>query len=193
MVFTQEPDETPMVTKDLGDGQPTQCCIEDDGPTTQEPETGSPVPTFIIPRSFPKCYKQGMMPHPTDKHKYVVCEYIAVGPDKGWSIHIIDCVPGTRWNQPTQNCIQDDEPTTHSPTTQPPVTPSPTTAAPVTPSPTTQSHVTSTEGATTDAGVTFMVGTHPIRCYKNVYISHPTDRHKYIFCEYVAEGSRKGW
>jgi hypothetical protein len=46
MVFTQWPNETPRVTKDLGNGH-------------------------II-----RCNTQGMIPHPTDKYKYVICEYI---------------------------------------------------------------------------------------------------------------------
>jgi hypothetical protein len=55
-----------------------------------------------------RCYKQGMISHPTDRYKYVVCEYISVGSNKGWWIHIMGCAPGTRWHQPTQNCIADE-------------------------------------------------------------------------------------
>jgi hypothetical protein len=55
-----------------------------------------------------------MIPHPTDRYKYVNCEYTSVGSNKGWSIHIMSCAPGT------QNCIQDDELTAQTPTTESP-------------------------------------------------------------------------
>jgi sarcosine oxidase delta subunit len=133
VVLTQGPNETPMVTKDLGNGH-------------------------II-----RCYTQGMIPHPTDRNKYVVCEYIAVGTNKGWWIHIMGCAPGMRWNQSTQNCIHDDEPTTQEPETASPV-------------------------------VTKHLGNgHIIRCYKQGMIPHPTDRDKYVVCEYISVGSNKGW
>jgi hypothetical protein len=156
-------DENPFVTKDLGNG-------------------------LII-----RCYTQGMISHPTDRYKYVICEYISDGSNKGWHINIMNCAPGTRWYQPTQNCIRDDEPATHSPITQPPVTPSSTTAVPVTPSQTTQSHVISTERPTGDPYVTGTVDGHTVRCYKSGYIPHPTDRHKFIFCEYLDKGPKQGW
>jgi hypothetical protein len=77
--------------------------------TTQEPETASVMVTKIIDGGhIVRCYKQGMFPHPTDRYKYIVCEYIASGSNKGWWIHIMPCGPGTRWHQPLQQCIQDD-------------------------------------------------------------------------------------
>jgi sarcosine oxidase delta subunit len=133
VVFTQGPNETPMVTKDLGNGH-------------------------II-----RCYTQGLIPHPTDQYKYVVCEYVASGPNKGWWIHIMGCAPGMRWHQSTLNCIQDDEPTTQEPETVSPV-------------------------VTKDLG-----NGHIIRCYKQGMIPHPTDRYKYVVCEYIPEGKNKGW
>jgi hypothetical protein len=76
--------------------------------TTPEPETASAMVTKEIDGHTVKCYKQGMFSHPTDRHKYLVCEYIAEGPNKGWWIHIMSCGPGTRWHQPSQNCLSDD-------------------------------------------------------------------------------------
>jgi hypothetical protein len=79
-------------------------------PTTQPTEgsTGEPKVTAIVDKHIIRCYKSGYISHPTDRHKYIVCEYIAEGPKQGWWIHIMGCGPGTRWHQPTENCIQDD-------------------------------------------------------------------------------------
>jgi hypothetical protein len=78
-------DENPFVTKDLGNGH-------------------------II-----RCYTQGIIPHPIDRHKYLVCEYISDGSNRIWHINIMNCASGTRWYQPTQICIEDDESTTQVP------------------------------------------------------------------------------
>jgi hypothetical protein len=126
-------DENPFVTKDLGNGH-------------------------II-----RCYAQGMIPHPTDRYKYVICEYISDGSNKVWHINIMNCAPGTRWYQPTQICIQDDEPTTQEPETVSLL-------------------------VTKDLG-----NGHIIRCYKQGMLPHPTDRHKYAVCEYLGFGSPKNW
>jgi chitinase len=76
---------------------------------TEAVETSSVMVTKIIDGGHVvKCYKQGMFSHPTDRHKYIVCEYIASGASKGWWIHIMGCAPGTRWFQPAQNCIADE-------------------------------------------------------------------------------------
>jgi hypothetical protein len=83
-------------------------------PTTQPPVTPTEGGTtdggvtFKVGPNIVRCYKNGYISHPTDRHKYILCEYIADGPKKGWWIHILDCGPGTRWHQPTENCIQDD-------------------------------------------------------------------------------------
>jgi hypothetical protein len=84
-------------------------------------------------------------------------------------------------------CNIEDEatpaPSTLSPTTQPPTTLSPTT----------QSHVISTEGPTGDPHVKGVIDGLAVGCYKCGYNSHPTDRHKYIVCEYIAGGPKQGW
>jgi hypothetical protein len=144
--------------------QSTQNCIQDDKPTTQEPETATPVVTKVLPDGhLIRCFNQGKFPHPTDKHKYVVFEYVAVDPYKGWWIHIVGCAPGTIWHQQFQDCIADDEPTTQEPETASPFL------------------------------INVLPDGHRIRCYTQGMIPHPTDRYKYLTCEYISDGSNKGW
>jgi len=93
-------------------------------PSTHSPSTQSPTPKATSPPSQTtlavtpftakignqtiECFKSGYISHPLNRHKYIFCEYIAEGPQQGWWIHIMDCSPGTRWHQPTENCIQDE-------------------------------------------------------------------------------------
>ncbi|KAH9525953.1 Cht9p, variant 4 [Dermatophagoides farinae] len=75
-------------------------------PTTTEHTSETPKYTTYIDGHLIKCYKQGYLPHPTDVHKYLVCEYIAT-PNGGWWVHIMDCPKGTRWHATLKNCIQE--------------------------------------------------------------------------------------
>jgi len=106
---------TPTTTPTTPTTEPTTPTTEPTTPTTrptttQEPETASPVVTKIIDdgKTIIRCYKEGMIPHPTDKYKYVVCEYVSSGANKGWWIHIMGCAPGTKWEQKKQECILDE-------------------------------------------------------------------------------------
>lgn len=102
------PPTTPTTPKPTTTVQPTTA-KPTEAPTTREPTEEPKVTTITSTGHVIKCYHQGMFAHPTDRHKYVVCEYIASGSNKGWWIHIMGCAPGTRWHQPTQNCIGDDD------------------------------------------------------------------------------------
>ncbi|OTF82923.1 hypothetical protein BLA29_014546 [Euroglyphus maynei] len=73
-------------------------------PTTTEHTSETPKYTTYIDGHLIKCYKQGYLPHPTDVHKYLVCEYIAT-PNGGWWVHIMNCPKGTRWHATLKNCI----------------------------------------------------------------------------------------
>jgi len=79
-----------------------------DYPSNINENTGTPVVTQELPNGHViKCYKQGFLEHPDDKNKFVACEYIASGSNKGWYIHIMSCAPGTQWNQKLEICILD--------------------------------------------------------------------------------------
>jgi len=87
--------------------QPIQNCIiksPTTPSTTQEPTEEVKVTTIIDGHVVRIC-KIAYFPHPTDKRKFVVCEYI--GTNVSCMIHVMECAPGTRWHQLTQNCIAD--------------------------------------------------------------------------------------
>jgi len=81
---------------------------------TEAPPTEAPTPVPSLAPATQKidnnhtvvCEKQGYQPHPTDPHQYIFCEYVAS--TGKWWIHIMPCSPGTRWHQPTENCIAED-------------------------------------------------------------------------------------
>ncbi|KAH9419275.1 Cht3p [Dermatophagoides pteronyssinus] len=75
-------------------------------PTTTDSTSETPKYTTYIDGHLIKCYKQGYLPHPTDVHKYLVCEYIAT-PNGGWWVHIMDCPKGTRWHATLKNFKRD--------------------------------------------------------------------------------------
>ena len=90
-------------------------------PTTRKPTTPTPEPT-PEPTEEPKvttitpggdvirCYEEGRIPHPTDPHKYVVCEHIVTSSNDGWVIHIMGCGAGTKWKQTKKydgECVDD--------------------------------------------------------------------------------------
>ncbi len=70
--------------------------------STHEP-TATPYVTGIVEGHIVRCHKSGYIPHPTDEHKYIVCEY-----NNRWWIHIMGCAPGTRWDQKAEICIIDE-------------------------------------------------------------------------------------
>ncbi|KAH9525954.1 Cht9p, variant 5 [Dermatophagoides farinae] len=70
-------------------------------PTTTEHTSETPKYTTYVDGHLIKCYKEGDIPHPTNIHKYLVCEFV----NGGWWVHIMPCPPGTIWCQEKLTCI----------------------------------------------------------------------------------------
>ena len=70
-------------------------------PTTTDSTSETPKYTTYVDGHLIKCYKEGDLPHPTNIHKYLVCEYV----NGGWWVHIMPCPPGTIWCQKKLTCI----------------------------------------------------------------------------------------
>jgi chitinase len=75
-------------------------------PSPTQPPTTTPAPTTSLNPYIINCVHQGMFAHPSDPHKYVVCEY-----ENGqWWIFVKDCAPGTRWHQNLLTCLAEENP-----------------------------------------------------------------------------------
>ena len=115
---TPEPTTPEPTTPEPTTPEPTTPEPTTPEPTTPEPTTPEPTPqpttteepkyTTIIDNHVIKCYKQGPIPHPTNIHKYIVCNYVATEKGGGWWVIVMPCPIGTRWHDVLKTCVADN-------------------------------------------------------------------------------------